>query len=120
VQPTADGLLQLEPPAGVPGAIIVARGSGCTPGATTILTAGDTTQPPATADDHGSFAAPVSLPAKAGGSVPVVARCGANLHATASILVSSAVSPPTTTFGVLIFFILVGGYLVRRQLFGWV
>jgi len=33
-------------------------------------------------------------------------------------VVTSSVSSPATTFGVLIFFVLAGGYLVRRQLLG--
>lgn len=92
----------------------MARGTGCTPGATVTLSADRETLPPTTADDNGSFSARITLRKTSSASVVIVAQCGPTLRATVTILVTSGVATSVTNLLVLFFFLLVIGFLLWR------
>jgi hypothetical protein len=108
------GELVLEPNRIRPGESFVARGRGCTPGATVTLSADRETLPPTTADDNGSFSAPITLHHTSSVSPVIVVQCGPTLRATLTILVTSGVATPITSLAVLLFLLLVSGFVLWR------
>jgi hypothetical protein len=104
----------LEPNQIRPGESFVARGTGCTPGATVTLSADRESLPPTTADENGSFSAVITLHDTSSVSPVIVAQCGPTLRATLTILVVSGVATPLTSLSVLLFFLFVIGFVVWR------
>ena len=80
------------------------------------LTVGDRNVGTTAADGAGRFETPLVLPDLPVGHYQVVARCGPVLSTHLDLVLVSRVDPATSTMIVLVFFVLAGLALLRRQL----
>lgn len=90
-------------------------GGGCDPGAGVALEIASREVGTGVADGAGAFTLVADVPSLPVGRYEVVARCGPVLATTLDVVLVSQVDPGTTTLIVLVFFILLGLAVVRRQ-----
>jgi hypothetical protein len=115
---TSTSYLKLDALAISPGAAVSAAGRGCTSDSPVTLTIGSTQVGTTTADQDGSFHAPLHVGNLSVGRYDVQAACGAVLTASFDVVLASRVDPGTsTTMVIIVFFILIGVIAFRRRLF---
>ncbi|MFI9505017.1 hypothetical protein [Nocardia sp. NPDC052566] len=112
-QPAA---LELTPAAIGPGGDVTANGKGCDPRAQVDLSIGDVAVGKTVAGQDGAFAAPLTTAAVDVGRHQVTARCGRTLAAPLDVVLVSSVGAGTSTFTVIIFFLLIGGWYYGHRL----
>jgi len=108
--------VELDRSASPPGGIVAAVGNGCDPDAKVTLLIGAREVGESVADHTGHFEAKLDLPDLDVGRYLVRARCGPTLTTTLDIVLASRVDRATSTLLVLVFFVLLGAALARRQL----
>lgn len=105
----------LSRPSIEPGGQLTVQGTGCQPSADVRVSIGAATVGTATADDHGGFQAPITVPDLALGRYQVVAGCGATLISPIDVVVATSVGGGTGTLGLFFFFLLLSLMLFRRR-----
>jgi hypothetical protein len=115
---TPASYLHLNQLAIAPGGSVTAIGRGCDGDSPVVLTIGSTRVGHATANTEGTFRAPVAASTLAVGRYDVKAHCGAILVAPLDVVLANKVDPGTaTTMVIIVFFVLIGLFVFRRQLF---
>ena len=107
--------ITLDHPAITPGGDVTASGQGCDAGAPVTLTAGGHDAGATTADGRGRFTSPLDVRSLTPGRIQVVAVCGPTLTTDLDIVLASQVDTGTSTMIVLVFFVLIGAVVIRRQ-----
>ena len=110
--------IQLDHAAISPGGDLLATGVGCQPDANVQFLVHGSAAGQAVADATGRFKASLALPDLPVGRYLVVASCGATLSAPLDVVLATTSDPATSTLCVLLFFVLIGLALLRRQLIG--
>ncbi len=99
-----------------PGAAVTASGEGCTPFSPVALKVNGASAGQTTASAEGTFRSPVQTTGLAVGRYTVEADCGPVLLAALDVVLPSRVDSDTSTLAIIIFFILLGLALFRREL----
>ncbi|SES05703.1 hypothetical protein [Actinokineospora terrae] len=108
-----DGGLKLDRKSVRPGDPLSAKGAGCTPSQTVILTSGGEQVGTAVSDSGGVFTARVEFPKIVPGRHIVTAHCGIQLTGAVDQVVTSGKGGTSGTLVVLVFFVLAGAALIR-------
>jgi hypothetical protein len=114
---TSNTYLKLTALAIAPGAQVAANGKGCDARAPVALSIGSRSVGHTRASSSGAFHAPLTLGPLAVGRYTVVAHCGPILAAPLDIVLASQVSAATSTLAIIIFALLIGALVFRRQIF---
>lgn len=113
-----DGALTLDKDNIQPGDPLTATGTGCDPGAPVRLSSLGEDVGTAKADNSGTFSTRVEFATIQPGRHVIRADCGVVLVGSVDIALTSSTGGTTSTLVVLVFFVLVGAILVRRQFSG--
>ncbi|MDR6595406.1 hypothetical protein J2S66_003790 [Saccharothrix longispora] len=113
-----DGALTLDRDNIQPGDPLTATGTGCEPGSVVSLSSLGEDVGTAKADGAGTFSARVEFATIQPGRHVVRADCGVVLVGSVDVALTSSTGGTTSTLVVLVFFLLVGAVLVRRQFAG--
>ncbi|MDQ2587565.1 hypothetical protein CKY47_26980 [Saccharothrix yanglingensis] len=97
---------------------MTATGTGCEPGSVVSLSSLGEDVGTAKADGAGTFSARVEFATIQPGRHVVRADCGVVLVGSVDVALTSSTGGTTSTLVVLVFFLLVGAVLVRRQFAG--
>ncbi len=97
------------------GNTLFARGAGCDPLAKVVLTADSQIVGTTISDTAGRFEAPVQFADFRTGRRIVVATCGPTLTAPVDMVLSGSTGGNSTTYVLLLFFLLAGFLIVRFQ-----
>jgi len=108
--------VRLDRPAAPPGGDANANGEGCDSGAPVNLSIDGDSVGHTVADAKGKFLASLVLPDLPVGRYTLTAKCGPTLTTDIDIVLASALGPPSGTLALLMFFLLIGFALVRRQI----
>jgi len=111
----ADGALTLDKDNIQPGDQLNASGSGCAPGSEVRLTSKDEKVGTAKADSSGRFNSPVEFGTVEPGRHIIQAQCDILLVGSVDVSLTSGTSGTSSTLVVLVFFILIGATMLRRQ-----
>ncbi|WP_245931686.1 hypothetical protein V5P93_000373 [Actinokineospora auranticolor] len=111
--PEPDGGLELDRKSVRPGDPLVAKGTGCEPNRTVLLTSEGDKVGESMSDGNGEFTAPVEFERVQPGRHTVFADCGVVLSGSVDQLVTSSTSGNSGTLVVLVFFVLAGAALIR-------
>ncbi|HUO48974.1 MAG TPA: hypothetical protein VMU09_09085 [Acidimicrobiales bacterium] len=95
---------------------MTATGHGCDANVTVVLTMADRQVGQTTAGADGTFTTPLDVGTFPVGRYAVLAQCGPLLTTSLDIVLASQVVEPTTTFVLIIFFLLVGLAIFRRRI----
>jgi hypothetical protein len=99
-----------------PGGDDVAHGHGCPAGSAVRLSIEGTSVGATLADANGTFHAPLRLASFPVGRYQVLATCGPVLAASLDVVLASQVDPITSTFALIVLFLLIGLVIYRRRL----
>jgi hypothetical protein len=110
-----DGALTLDKDNIQPGDQLNASGTGCAPGSDVRLTSKDEKVGTAKADSSGRFNSPVEFGTVEPGRHVIQAQCDILLVGTVDVSLTSGTSGTSSTLVVLVFFILIGATMLRRQ-----
>ncbi|MET1074762.1 MAG: hypothetical protein ABWY11_19095 [Umezawaea sp.] len=110
-----DGALTLDKDNIQPGDPLNATGTGCTPGSEVQLSSLDEKVGKAKADSTGRFSAPVEFGTIEPGRHVIRAQCDILLVGSVDVSLTSATSGTSSTLVVLVFFVLIGATMLRRQ-----
>jgi hypothetical protein len=113
-----DGALTLDKDNIQPGDPLTATGTGCDPGSPVRLSALGEDVGTAKADDSGTFSTRVEFTTIQPGRHVIRADCGVVLVGSVDVALTSSTGGTTSTLVILVFFLLVGAILVRRQFTG--
>ncbi|WP_238412980.1 hypothetical protein [Saccharothrix deserti] len=113
-----DGALTLDKDNIQPGDPLTATGTGCDPGSSVKLSSLGEDVGTAKADNSGTFSTRVEFTMIEPGRHVIRADCGVVLVGSVDIALTSSTGGTTSTLVVLVFFLLVGAILVRRQFAG--
>ncbi|WP_238598335.1 hypothetical protein [Saccharothrix sp. ALI-22-I] len=113
-----DGALTLDKDNIQPGDPLTATGTGCDPGSSVYLSSLGENVGTAKADTSGMFSTRVEFTTIQPGRHVIRADCGVVLVGSVDIALTSSTSGTTSTLVILVFFLLVGALLVRRQFAG--
>ncbi|MCP2300937.1 hypothetical protein [Actinokineospora globicatena] len=108
-----DGGLKLDRKSVRPGEDLSAKGTGCGPNQTVILTSGGEKVGTAVSDTSGEFSARVEFPKIVPGRHIVTAHCKIELTGAVDQVVTSGKGGTSGTLVVLVFFVLAGAALIR-------
>lgn len=108
--------MTLDAPAIPPGSDDAAKGTGCAPNTMVVFTIDGKPAGTTTSNANGEFRSPLDVKDLAVGRYRVKATCDVVLIANLDVVQSSQLAPATGTLAVLIFFVLIGGLILRRQL----
>ncbi|MBM7771427.1 hypothetical protein JOD54_001631 [Actinokineospora baliensis] len=108
-----DGGLKLDRKSVRPGEDLSAKGTGCAPNQTVILTSGGEKVGTAVSDTSGEFSARVEFPKIVPGRHIVTAHCAIELTGAVDQVVTSGKGGTSGTLVVLVFFVLAGAALIR-------
>jgi len=108
--------VRLDRPAAPPGGDANANGEGCDSGAPVNLSIDGDSVGHTVADAKGKFLASLVLPDLPVGRYTLTAKCGPTLTTDIDIVLASALGPPSGTLALVMFFLLIGFALVRRQI----
>jgi hypothetical protein len=111
----ADGALTLDKDNIQPGDLLNASGVGCAPGSDVRLTSKDEKVGTAKADGSGKFTSPVEFDTVEPGRHVIEAQCDILLVGNVDVSLTSGTSGTSSTLVVLVFFVLVGATMLRRQ-----
>ncbi|MFD9739963.1 hypothetical protein [Umezawaea sp. NPDC059074] len=111
----ADGALTLDKDNIQPGDQLNASGTGCAPGSDVKLTSKDEKVGTAKADGTGKFNSPVEFATIEPGRHVIEAQCDILLVGSVDVSLTSGTSGTSSTLVVLVFFILIGATMLRRQ-----
>ncbi|MEO6085095.1 MAG: hypothetical protein ABIQ18_18480 [Umezawaea sp.] len=111
----ADGSLTLDKDNIQPGDLLNASGVGCAPGSDVRLTSKDEKVGTAKADSSGKFTSPVEFDTVEPGRHVIEAQCDILLVGNVDVSLTSGTSGTSSTLVVLVFFVLVGATMLRRQ-----
>ncbi|HWO67519.1 MAG TPA: hypothetical protein VNO31_46550, partial [Umezawaea sp.] len=111
----ADGALTLDKDNIQPGDDLNATGTGCAPGSEVKLTSQDENVGTAKADSSGRFSSPVEFGTIEPGRHVIRAQCDILLVGNVDVSLTSGTSGTSSTLVVLVFFILIGATMLRRQ-----
>jgi hypothetical protein len=112
---SADGALTLDKDNIQPGDRLNASGVGCAPGSDVRLTSKDEKVGTAKADSSGRFTSPVEFDTVEPGRHVIEAQCDILLVGNVDVSLTSGTSGTSSTLVVLVFFVLVGATMLRRQ-----
>ncbi|QFZ24707.1 hypothetical protein [Saccharothrix syringae] len=101
-----------------PGDPLTATGTGCTPGSEVRLSSLGEDVGTARADGSGTFSTRVEFRTVQPGRHVIRADCGVVLVGSVDVALTSSTGGTTSTLVVLVFFVLAGAFLVRRQFAG--
>ncbi|WNV84240.1 hypothetical protein [Umezawaea sp. Da 62-37] len=110
-----DGALTLDKDNIQPGEPLNATGTGCSPGSDVQLSSLDEEVGKAKADGSGKFSAPVEFSTIEPGRHVIRAQCDILLVGSVDVSLTSATSGTSSTLVVLVFFVLIGATMLRRQ-----
>ncbi|MFD1150401.1 hypothetical protein [Saccharothrix hoggarensis] len=113
-----DGALTLDKDNVQPGDPLTATGTGCEPGSQVRLSSLGEEVGTAKADGSGTFSTRVEFVTIQPGRHVIRADCGVVLVGSVDVALTSSTGGTTSTLVVLVFFLLVGAVLVRRQFAG--
>ena len=113
-----DGALTLDKDNIQPGDPLTATGTGCDPGAPVRLSSLGENVGTAKADDSGTFSTRVEFTTIHPGRHVIRADCGVVLVGSVDVALTSSTGGTSSTLVILVFFVLVGAILVRRQFSG--
>ncbi len=111
----ADGALTLDKDNIQPGDQLNATGTGCAPGSEVRLTSKDENVGTAKADSAGKFNSPVEFGTIEPGRHVIRAQCDILLVGSVDVSLTSGTSGTSSTLVVLVFFVLIGATMLRRQ-----
>lgn len=111
----SDGELTLDKDNIQPGDQLNASGTGCAPGSEVKLSSKDETVGTAKADSAGRFSSPVEFGTIEPGRHVIRAQCDILLVGNVDVSLTSGTSGTSSTLVVLVFFILIGATMLRRQ-----
>lgn len=111
----ADGALTLDKDNIQPGDQLNATGTGCAPGSEVRLTSQDENVGTAKADSAGKFNSPVEFSTIQPGRHVIRAQCDILLVGSVDVSLTSGTSGTSSTLVVLVFFVLIGATMLRRQ-----
>ncbi|WP_131768927.1 hypothetical protein [Candidatus Protofrankia californiensis] len=107
----------LDKPVVSAGDTLVANGAGCAPAAEVVITSEDgKTIGRTVADATGRFSTVVQFATYRVGNRSIIANCGPVLRSEVNMVLSSSTGGTSNTFVLLLFFLLVGSLVVRRQI----
>ncbi|QQQ80787.1 hypothetical protein IOD16_25190 [Saccharothrix sp. 6-C] len=101
-----------------PGDPLTATGTGCEPGSPVRLSSLGEAVGAAKADDSGTFSTRVEFTTIQPGRHVIRADCGVVLVGSVDVALTSSTGGTTSTLVILVFFLLVGAIMVRRQFSG--
>ncbi|MEV0679478.1 hypothetical protein AB0I60_23430 [Actinosynnema sp. NPDC050436] len=110
-----DGALTLDKDNIQPGDPLTATGTGCAPGSEVKLSSLGEDVGTARADQAGTFSTRVEFSTIQPGRHVIRADCGIVLLGSVDVALTSSTSGTTSTLVVLVFFLLIGAVLLRRQ-----
>ncbi len=110
-----DGALTLDKDNIQPGDPLTATGTGCQPGSEVRLSSLGETVGRTRADGGGMFSTRVEFATIQPGRHVIRADCGIVLVGSVDVALTSSTGGTTSTLVVLVFFVLVGAILLRRQ-----
>ncbi|WP_245887521.1 hypothetical protein [Umezawaea tangerina] len=110
-----DGALTLDKDNIQPGDPLNATGTGCSPGSDVQLSSLDEKVGKAKADGSGRFSAPVEFGTIEPGRHVIRAQCDILLVGSVDVSLTSATGGTSSTLVVLVFFVLIGATMLRRQ-----
>ncbi|MEU4767209.1 hypothetical protein AB0H12_28530 [Actinosynnema sp. NPDC023794] len=113
-----DGALTLDKDNIQPGDPLTATGTGCDPGSPVRLSSLGEAVGAAKADDSGTFSTRVEFTTIHPGRHVIRADCGVVLVGSVDVALTSSTGGTTSTLVILVFFLLVGAIMVRRQFAG--
>ena len=113
-----DGALTLDKDNIQPGDPLTATGTGCEPGSPVRLSSLGEAVGTAKADDSGTFSTRVEFTTIQPGRHVIRADCGVVLVGSVDVALTSSTGGTTSTLVILVFFLLVGAIMVRRQFTG--
>ena len=90
-------------------------GEGCDPGAPVVFEVDDRAIGSSAAGAGGDFSSALDLPDLRVGRHRLVARCGPVLATSLDVVLVTRSEPTTTSFALLLFFILLALAVIRRQ-----
>ncbi|MCS7481499.1 hypothetical protein [Umezawaea endophytica] len=111
----ADGALTLDKDNIQPGDQLNATGTGCAPGSEVRLSSQDENVGRAKADSSGRFSSPVEFGTIEPGRHVIRAQCDILLVGNVDVSLTSGTSGTSSTLVVLVFFVLIGATMLRRQ-----
>jgi hypothetical protein len=68
------------------------------------------------ADAAGAFRVPVEVGSLGVGNYPVAGVCGPILNTSLNVVLTSRITPATSTIAIIVFFLLIGAAIYRRRL----